>query len=211
MTKMVKTEKVVLMALPPNDADFCTTREAAQLLQVSVKTAQLWVESGILQAWKTPGGHRRITRTSVQKLLQQRQHALGPADEQTPGRRHLLIVEDNPPTRRLYELTVSHWGLPLQLTMAENGFEGLMRLGEHRPDVLVTDLDMPGMNGFKMIASIQADPRYQSMRIVVVSGMTQPEITAAGGLPPRVTVLSKPIPFSELRKIIEGEILTSRP
>lgn len=39
---------------------FCTTREAAGLLGVSVGTVQLWVESGLLQAWKTSGGHRRV-------------------------------------------------------------------------------------------------------------------------------------------------------
>ena len=44
---------------------YCTTREAAELLGVSLTTAQLWVESGLLEAWKTEGGHRRIHRTSV--------------------------------------------------------------------------------------------------------------------------------------------------
>ena len=37
-----------------------TTREAAQLLGVAVSTAQVWMESGDLPAWKTPGGHRRV-------------------------------------------------------------------------------------------------------------------------------------------------------
>jgi excisionase family DNA binding protein len=44
---------------------FCTTREAATLLGVSVGTVQLWVENGLLQAWKTAGGHRRVMRDSI--------------------------------------------------------------------------------------------------------------------------------------------------
>lgn len=48
---------------------FCTTREAAQLLGVSLRTAQLWVDSGILRAWKTAGGHRRVARDSIDALL----------------------------------------------------------------------------------------------------------------------------------------------
>jgi excisionase family DNA binding protein len=48
---------------------FCTTREAAKLLGVSLRTAQLWSESGLLEAWKTAGGHRRITRDSIECLL----------------------------------------------------------------------------------------------------------------------------------------------
>lgn len=48
---------------------FCTTREAAELLNVSLRTVQLWVDDGILQAWKTAGGHRRVQRESVDRLL----------------------------------------------------------------------------------------------------------------------------------------------
>ena len=54
---------------PSTQSAYCTTREAAEMLGVSLTTAQLWVESGLLDAWKTEGGHRRIHRTSVQRLL----------------------------------------------------------------------------------------------------------------------------------------------
>ena len=39
---------------------FCTTSEAATILAISVGTVQLWVDSGLLVAWKTAGGHRRV-------------------------------------------------------------------------------------------------------------------------------------------------------
>lgn len=55
--------------------NFVTTREAASLLSVSLRTIQLWVESGVLKAWKTVGGHRRIPRTAIAKLLEQ-QHSI---------------------------------------------------------------------------------------------------------------------------------------
>jgi excisionase family DNA binding protein len=193
--------------LPAGDA-FCTSREAAKLLDVSVKTAQLWAESGILQAWKTPGGHRRISRKSVDELLSQRQRAIhlaaaaGVTDDPV-----LLIVEDDHRARRLYEMTVTRWGLPVQLHIACDGFEALLRIGERRPGILVTDLNMPGMDGFRLIAALRGDERYQSTQIVVVSGMTPAQIRDGGGLPDNVTVLSKPIPFSDLRKIIENHLL----
>ena len=58
-----------------------TTRQAATLLNVSVRTVQLWVESGALQAWKTAGGHRRISVRSIQQLLDEKE------EKQTPGPR----------------------------------------------------------------------------------------------------------------------------
>src|ERR1700761_8818492 len=124
---MVKAAKVVKpmdssLTNGPQDIDaFCTSREAARLLEVSVKTAQMWAESGVLQAWKTPGGHRRITRRSVDELLAQRRRVLdaSPATQSVAqARRHrVLIVEDDSRARRLYELTMTHWGLPLELTL----------------------------------------------------------------------------------------------
>jgi excisionase family DNA binding protein len=49
-----------------------TTRDAARLLGISVSTAQKWIESGALASWKTPGGHRRMRRSAVLALLEER-------------------------------------------------------------------------------------------------------------------------------------------
>ena len=53
----------------------CSTRDASRLLGISVRTAQLWVEEGRLQAWKTPGGHRRILVESVDRLVNEQRRA----------------------------------------------------------------------------------------------------------------------------------------
>lgn len=68
------------------EKSFCTTREAAQLLGVSVGTVQLWVERGVLEAWKTTGGHRRVLRDSVDKLLRRARHPRHPR-HRIPARR----------------------------------------------------------------------------------------------------------------------------
>jgi excisionase family DNA binding protein len=215
---MIKTAKVANImvntgtsAIPAAADAFCTSREAARLLDVSVKTAQLWAESGVLQAWKTPGGHRRITRRSVDELLAQRRQVLGDAAEispvAAPPRHRLLIVENEARSRRLYELTLSHWGLPLEVTLARDGFEALLLIGDLRPDTIVTDLDMPGMDGFRLVSALRADRRCQATHIVVVSAMTPAQVRAGGGLPKSVNLLAKPIPFNQLRKIVEQHLL----
>jgi len=55
-----------------DDDPILTTREAARLLGVAVSTAQLWMESGALPTWKTPGGHRRVRMSAVTRLLRER-------------------------------------------------------------------------------------------------------------------------------------------
>jgi excisionase family DNA binding protein len=52
-----------------SDDPVLTTAAAARLLGVAVSTTQLWLESGALPSWKTPGGHRRVRLSAVTQLL----------------------------------------------------------------------------------------------------------------------------------------------
>lgn len=188
---------------------FCTTREAATLLGVSVGTVQLWAESGLLQAWKTTGGHRRVLRDSVSNLLQDKSlkrpdsgvpetpQLLTPPE---PGLRRLrvLVVEDDLQLLRLYQVKVSAWHLKPEVTVTDNAMSALMMIGRQSPDLLVTDLHMPGMDGFKMLRVLRDTPETRRTRVVVVSGLDAEEIKDRGGLPADVELLPKPIPFDRL-------------
>lgn len=61
-----------------------TTREASRLLGIAVSTAQQWIKNGVLPAWKTPGGHRRVRLSDISALLRERAgpglHAPGKTD-----------------------------------------------------------------------------------------------------------------------------------
>ena len=183
-----------------NAADFCSTKDAARLLGVSHRTVQLWVENGALQAWKTAGGHRRITMASVHKLVDERRAVTGAAE--APALKRLLLLDDDAVLLRLYELEIAGWNLPLTLSLAHDGFEALLRIGERRPDILVSDLSMPGMDGARMIRTLRADPACAEMTIIVVSGLDAPAI-AALALPADIPVFPKPVPFARLRAAIE--------
>lgn len=191
---------------------FCTTREAAQLLGVSLRTSQLWVEQGLLEAWKTSGGHRRITRESIERILANPtagQLALAPAarvtNENSPSadKLNILIVEDEAALRRLYEIKLRGWQIPLNLRTAEDGYEALVRIGQARPDMLIADLQMAGMDGFKMLNTICNMTELAEIEIVVVSGLDAAEIAYRGGIPKRIPVLPKPIPFDQLLAIAQ--------
>jgi CheY-like chemotaxis protein len=165
---------------------------------------QLWVESGVLQAWKTAGGHRRITLASVNRLVEQRSQAIHRplAQNQARAQRKLLLVDDDPTTLRLYEMELKGWGLPLEVLKASNGLEALLKIGEARPDLLITDLSMPGVDGFRMIRTLRADPTYGRMAIIVISGLDRQTIKSMG-LPEDIPVFTKPVPPAALREAID--------
>ena len=196
-----------------NAAEFCSTKDAARLLGVSHRTVQLWVENGALQAWKTAGGHRRITMASVNKLVNERHEATAPlapvpaaaAEPEKPQRKKVLLVDDDRTLLRLYELELSGWNLPLEVVKAHDGFEALIRIGEQRPDLLVSDLSMPGMDGFRMIRTLRGEAGYGQMAIIVVSGLDRTTI-ASMGLPADIPVFPKPVPFAQLRAAVENAL-----
>lgn len=188
---------------------FCTTREAASLLGVSVGTVQLWVESEVLDAWKTSGGHRRVMRDSVDRLLRKippTPHApenLPPASQAAPTERPLkvLVVEDDAHLLRLYETRIKRWPLAVHVMCADNAFTALLMIGRTSPDLLITDLHMPGMDGFGMLRVLSVAPEVANTTIVVVSGLDANAIANQGGIPAGIQVLPKPIPFERLESI----------
>ena len=194
----------------PLDAkEFYSTAEAAKILGVSHRTIQLWVESGTLQAWKTAGGHRRITSTSVDKVMETRRQALDPdrgaakpATANEPRQYKVVIAEDDATLLRLYELEIGGWGLPLQLIKSSDGFDALVKIGEHNPDLLISDLSMPGMDGFRMVNSLRNNPKHRDLSIIIVSGLDRGTINSLG-LPADIPVYAKPVPFAQLRAAIE--------
>ena len=194
--------------------DVLSTREAAERLGVALRTVQLWVEGGVLPAWKTAGGHRRISRVAVERLIRERTVALTgdaalpqTASPGTETRLQVMVVEDEPELLRLFLMVIAGWDLPVTVTPARNGFEALLRMGQHCPDLLVTDLNMPGMDGFKMIASLRGvDLEFESMDIVVVTALVPDEIARRGGLPAGVRVFHKPVPFDELESLLRERV-----
>lgn len=184
-----------------HSTDFCTTREAAQMLGVSVRTAQLWVENGTLQAWKTDGGHRRISIESVQRVAQSKR--LSEPRQSLPEEMRILVVEDDNLLLRLYKAQIESWQLPLRVSVAHNGIEGLILVGRLSPDLLITDLNMPELDGFGMLRTLARTSYREGMEIVVVTGLDDAEIDAAGGLPKDIMLLRKPVHFAELRTYCE--------
>lgn len=193
--------------------DVMTTREAGETLGVAVRTIQLWVEAGVLPAWRTAGGHRRIARSAVEKLLADRKHDLAPDAASGVADQDLfkvLLVEDDANLSRLFSAVVTTWELPLQLTLAGNGFEGLVRIGEVAPDLVVTDLVMPGMDGFAMLRALKKPGSgFSGIKMVVVSALSADEIKAEGGLPEGVTSFQKPVNYKQLEALVR-EALASK-
>ena len=182
------------------------------MLGVAVRTIQLWVESGVLPAWRTAGGHRRIARSAVERLNQARSRMLVDSEGTEPDSvavasaqrpLKLLLVEDDAYLRKLFSLVVHGWTFPVELRTATNGFHGLVCIGQWLPDLVVSDLNMPGINGFEMVRALQkTGVNSVPLQLVVLTAWSQADIDARGGLPADVRVFHKPLDFDALELLV---------
>lgn len=169
----------------------CSTVEAARRLGVSAQTVQRWVDGGQLRAWKTVGGHRRIEVASVDALLAARGLTQSPAPvRQAP---HVLVVDDDASDLELLRWLVGDALPDARISSATNGFEALMAIGRETPDLLVTDLVMPHMNAFEMLAFLAVDAQTRPGRIIAISSYAPEELVGLGRLPPSVPLVPKPV------------------
>ncbi len=176
-----------------------STAHLARRLGVSVPTVQRWVDLGHLKAWKTVGGHRRIDAESAENFIriqtQQRggeaMDAASPAEAVVPF--SVLVVEDNPNDRDVLCALVEIAVPGARVIVAANGFEALIEVGKAMPDLIVTDITMPHMDGVEMIRHLSTQGEARPPAIVAVSAHTPAHIERLGGLPASVTLLAKPV------------------
>ena len=79
---------------------------------------------------------------------------------------HVLIVEDNPAAREGYRQLLAVWGF--ETRTAHNGLAALVEIRCVRPDIVLTDLEMPGMNGYELLTILRRI--YPAIRLIAMSG-----------------------------------------
>ncbi len=160
--------------LPPGD--HFSTLDVARLFGMAVRSVQLMVDRGELEAWRTPGGHRRIARESVQRWLDQRQgHGAGAsaAAEAAAERPQVLLIEDSKHYQNLVSLLVRQHQPGATLTVADDGIAGLAMAGQLQPKVLIIDILLPGIDGATLIMSLRSHPQFANMRLIVITSLDE--------------------------------------
>jgi len=186
-----------------SEVAYITTKEAAELLGISLRSAQLWVENGALLAWKTSGGHRRILLISVQKIIEERNKLSFNPAQNLQNNLKIAIVEDDLDLLELVLASIGSFSPNAQIQTAIDGFKGLIMIGEFKPDILIADLNMPNMDGFRMIRAIEGSEDAPK-KIIIMTALSQADIDERGGLPAAATLLQKPFSLDRLELLISA-------
>ena len=82
---------------------------------------------------------------------------------------HILIVEDSPTMRSLVVSALEDLGLPVRITEAASGFEALRELPRGEYDLIVTDINMPDINGLELISFVRRNAAYRTIPMLIIS------------------------------------------
>lgn len=172
---------------------FLTTGEIAQACQVTIPTVKRWIREGHLKAFQTAGGHYRITEEEFKRF--QAAHRIPGAIEELP---RVLIIDDD---SKLLDVLVEalSFDTGYKVEAAQDGYEGLIKVGTFHPHLLILDIRMPGLDGFQVCRKVKADPTTHSTKILAVTaypeGNVRERILEAGA----DGFLQKPVQLTELK------------
>ncbi len=99
-------------------------------------------------------------------------------EELAPKSPRILIVDDETDVLDLLSSVMQNDEEPIEIATARSGVEALLLIGERAPDLLILDIKMPGMNGFEVCQKLKANPRSRNIKIVAISGDTDPATRA---------------------------------
>ncbi len=120
---------------------------------------------------------------------------------------HILVVEDSPTFRSLLmNILLSR---QYQVTLAEDGVEGLQKVNQIRPDLVICDVHMPGVDGFQVCSTIKNRPETCLMPVILISGASENAMHAQST--GADAFLLKPFDLEDFLKLVARLLARSRP
>jgi excisionase family DNA binding protein len=108
------------------NSKYITTTEACELIGVSKTVIKRLADEGVLKIWKTPGGHRRLLRSSVDDYIMQNGRERANEDD---GVLKVLVVDDDKISQELIKSIAQSLDFPMNVLTANDGYEVIINSG----------------------------------------------------------------------------------
>jgi twitching motility two-component system response regulator PilG len=116
----------------------------------------------------------------------------------------VLLIDDTRTLLSLIQVYLMGW--QMDFVEAKDGLEGLARAKEHQPDLVISDVRMPGMDGFELCAAIRSDPQLHKTPVILLTSLNDDASRRKGRLVGATAFLTKPVSVEDLRRTV-GTIL----
>jgi len=143
--------------------------QVAEICRVSKKTVLNWIYDGGLKAFTTYGGHYRIWPANVKKFLDTAGMDI-PFDFIDDRTTHILIIDDDEAYSQMLRDAIVADLPSVEVITTDDGYEGLMLIGEVKPQLVILDIKMPKLDGFQVLELLKSRKTEHDMKVLVVSG-----------------------------------------
>ena len=178
---------------------YLTPSQVADLFMVTAAAVRLWAEKGELKALMTPGGHRRFLKTDMLEFARSRNLHL---KEIKSNKQRVLIIDDDKQFSGYLLKLLEQYSDQFDVDVANDGFNAGIKVPEFKPDIVLLDFMMPGLDGFQVCQHLMASKYGKSIRVIAMTGYHTLEnieqILAAGA----EACLYKPIDRERLFKLL---------
>jgi excisionase family DNA binding protein len=168
-----------------------SSRQVGKLLGADPSSVNRWIDSGKLKAYRTPGGHRRVLHEDLLGFLDET--GIPVPEEIQPTQLSILLVDDDEPYLRSLRKALLRLDRDLEVQTCTSGIEALILLGSRRPDAVLLDAAMPGLDGVEVCRRITSSPDTQNVKVIVSaahpSPATEKRVLEAGAM----AYLAKPL------------------
>lgn len=151
---------------------FLGTQRVARLCQVTPATVAHWIDQGHLKGHRTPTGHRRVAVEDLVEFLRDHGMPVPPEFENIEPvvmRDAVVVVEDDANYRKMLLRAIQSSGLPVDLTAAPTGMDGLLEIGRVQPAVVLLDFSLPDLDAAQVVERLLAPGRTLDSEVLIVT------------------------------------------
>jgi excisionase family DNA binding protein len=183
-----------------NADSLLTSHQVATLLQVNPSSVNKWVRDGRIAAFRTPGGHRRISAADLVTFLNAHQMPL-PRQLTTLSRRRLLVVDSDKKQVKALGRALKPYGDRVESVVVESGIDALASLGWLHPHILVLDAQDAESDALTVCRRLKGSERTRDITVIVATSKPGKDYDRTAEKAGAAQVVAKPVDY---KPIVDG-------
>lgn len=183
--------------------------EVANICGVVNQTAINWIRSNYLKAFKTPGGQFRVYPDDLAEFMESRdmripEELLANCTKQgNRAKKSILIVDDDESLNTVMAKFIGKKFENLEVFQAFDGFDAGSQMTEKKPEYVILDLDLPGVDGFDLCRRINESETFGKPAIIIVTALKDADVEKKCLDLGAVKFFQKPLNFPDLAEAVQ--------
>jgi excisionase family DNA binding protein len=178
-----------------------TSHDVGRLIQVNPTSINKWVADGLIPAFRTPGGHRRIKVVDLLAFLETHKMPV-PREIEGVAKRRVLIVDADSKHAKAVERSLKKHTSRIQALFVTNGIDALVQVGSFKPHLIVLDAQTTGVDGLDVCRRLKSNPETRDIKVLMTSAHIKADLEKKTREAGAAKLLQKPLDVGALLDVL---------